>query len=78
MILSNFRKTRTKDRIESYCIGYSLKVCIANPLNEKITGSNQVVFPACINIHRCDGCCPQDEKCVATNVTTVRMKNVRI
>ena len=52
-------------------------VCISNPLIEKISTSNQVVFPACINIHRCEGCCPQNEKCVATKTQTVKLKNVR-
>jgi hypothetical protein len=53
-------------------------VCISNPLTLSISSSNQIAFPACINIHRCDGCCPSNEKCVATQIETVKLRNVRI
>ena len=51
-------------------------VCISNPLTLNITASNQQAFPACINIHRCDGCCPPDEECVATVIDVVKLSNV--
>jgi hypothetical protein len=53
-------------------------VCISNPLTATIYSSNQIVFPACINVNRCEGCCPSNEKCVAIKVEIVKLKNVII
>lgn len=52
-------------------------VCISNPLTLNIT-STQFAFPPCINIHRCDGCCPTNEKCVAIGEHEVKLQKVGI
>ena len=52
-------------------------VCISNPLTGEIS-SNQFAFPPCINIHRCDGCCPSNEKCVAIKSHEVKLQKVGI
>lgn len=52
-------------------------VCITNPLVSNLN-SSQVCFPQCINIHRCDGCCPPNEKCVAIKSSEVKLRNVGI
>lgn len=52
-------------------------VCISNPLIYNLTTS-QLAFPPCINIHRCDGCCPTNEKCVAVKSHEVRLQKVGI
>lgn len=52
-------------------------VCISNPLTANLS-SNQLPFPPCINIHRCDGCCPTNEKCVAIKSHDVKLRQVGI
>ena len=52
-------------------------VCISNPLTLNIT-STQFAFPPCINIHRCDGCCANNEKCVAVGSHEVRLQKVGV
>lgn len=52
-------------------------VCISNPLTLNIT-STQFAFPPCINIHRCDGCCPTNENCVAIGSHEVELHKVGI
>lgn len=52
-------------------------VCISNPLIFNVS-SNQLAFPACLNIHRCDGCCPSNEKCVAVKSHDVTLQKVGI
>lgn len=52
-------------------------VCISNPLIYDVTPT-QLAFPPCINIHRCDGCCPTNEKCVALKTHEVRFQKVGI
>lgn len=51
--------------------------CISNPLTIDIK-PNQLAFPPCINIHRCDGCCPANEKCVAIKSDEIKMQKVGI
>ena len=51
--------------------------CISNPLTLDIS-SNQLAFPPCINIHRCNGCCPANEKCVAIKADEIKMQKVGI
>ena len=52
-------------------------VCISNPLTLHISAS-QFAFPPCINIHRCEGCCPVNEKCVAVKTNDVKLSKVGI
>ncbi len=52
-------------------------VCISNPLTLNIN-STQFAFPPCINIHRCDGCCPTNENCVAIGQHLVKLHKVGI
>jgi hypothetical protein len=52
-------------------------VCISNPLTLNLN-SNQLPFPQCINIHRCEGCCPTNEKCVAIKTHEVKLQKVGI
>lgn len=52
-------------------------MCISNPLTENI-GSTQYAFPVCINIHRCDGCCPASENCVAIGQHEVKLRDVYV
>lgn len=52
-------------------------VCISNPLTLNLN-SNQLPFPQCINIHRCEGCCPTNEKCVPTKTHEVKLQKVGI
>lgn len=52
-------------------------VCISNPLTLNIN-STQFAFPPCINIHRCDGCCPTNENCVAIGTHEVKLQKVGI
>ena len=52
-------------------------VCISNPLTLNIT-STQYAFPPCINIHRCDGCCANNEKCVAIQSHEVKLQKVGV
>jgi hypothetical protein len=51
-------------------------VCISNPLTTKVTTPNQIPWPPCINIHRCDGCCPSNENCVAIKEHEVKLQKV--
>lgn len=51
-------------------------VCITNPLTSNISNNKQVAFPPCINIHRCDGCCIDNEKCVAIKTHDVKLAKV--
>lgn len=51
-------------------------VCISNPLTMEVVDSNQFAFPPCINIHRCDGCCPTNEVCVAIKSHEVKLSKV--
>lgn len=50
-------------------------VCITNPLIVNLTPSESV-FPPCINIHRCDGCCPINENCVAIQSDELKLSDV--
>lgn len=52
-------------------------VCISNPLTLNLN-SNQLPFPQCINIHRCEGCCPTNEKCVPIKSHEVKLQKVGI
>ena len=52
-------------------------VCISNPLILNVSAS-QLAFPPCLNIHRCDGCCPTNEKCVAVKSHEVTLQKVGI
>ena len=52
-------------------------VCISNPLNLNISAS-QFAFPPCINIHRCEGCCPNNERCEAIKTQEVNLAKVGI
>lgn len=52
-------------------------VCISNPLTADLN-SNQLAFPPCINIHRCDGCCPTNEKCTAIRSHDVKLQKVGV
>ena len=69
-------KEDTKDATPGKCD--PKPVCISNPLTLNITANNQIVFPPCINIHRCDGCCPTNEECVATKFNEVKLSKVYI
>lgn len=52
-------------------------VCISNPLTLNLTPT-QLAFPPCINIHRCDGCCPTNEVCVPIKSHEVILTKVGI
>lgn len=52
-------------------------VCISNPLTFSIT-SSQFAWPQCINIHRCDGCCQSNEKCVPIGHHNVTLHKVGV
>ncbi len=52
-------------------------VCISNPLTLNLN-SNQLPFPQCINIHRCEGCCPTNEKCVPIKTHEVKLQKVSL
>jgi len=53
-------------------------VCITNPLTETLSGSNQIVFPPCINIHECGGCCPQNEICKPVSFDNLKLTKVGV
>lgn len=65
----------TKDAVPGKCD--PKPVCISNPLILNIS-STQLAFPQCINIHRCEGCCPTNEKCVAVGSHEVKLQKVGI
>lgn len=53
-------------------------VCITNPLSSDLKSNDQIAYPPCINIHRCDGCCPSNEECVAIKTEELKLKNVAV
>jgi hypothetical protein len=53
-------------------------VCIPNPLNSNSLSNNQIVFPQCVNIHRCGGCCSNNYECVASKTKIINFKEVNL
>lgn len=53
-------------------------VCITNPLVSELKSNDEIAYPPCINIHRCDGCCPSNEECVAIVTEEIKLKNVAV
>lgn len=53
-------------------------VCITNPLTSNLKSNDEIAYPPCINIHRCDGCCPANEICMPIKSEDLHLKNVAV
>ncbi|CAF0734657.1 unnamed protein product [Brachionus calyciflorus] len=53
-------------------------VCITNPLASNLKSNDEIAYPTCITVHRCDGCCASNEVCVPIKTEDLKLKNVAV